>query len=354
MKQHLQAVVAAAAIFVSAYLFFVFLVFARCRRMRNRGSGESASFDPKLRISMDELRNATDNFHPLRIIGNGGFGLVYKGCLANGLAVAIKKLEPDAFEGFREFRADMETLGQLHHPNIVKILGYCMSNSDRVLVYEFIERGSLDQWLHDTTSLSENGNVSWLNHPVERSPLSWDTRMKIIKGVASGLAFMHGLPTPIIHRGIKASDVLLDTDFEAHIADFGLARKIRASQSHVSTQPAGAMGYMPPEYKDGYRRVTAKADVYSFGVLMFEIATGRSPSLPVVDRGEEFGLTAWARNMVGENRQMEMVDPAVSRDGLVGARVKEYLDIACMCTCVRAKDRPGMSRVLGLLKSPFG
>ncbi|KAI6689586.1 hypothetical protein NL676_026414 [Syzygium grande] len=170
--------------------------------------------------------------------------------------------------------------------------------------------------------------------------------MKIIKGAASGLTFMHRLPTPIIHRDIKASDVLLDADFEAHIADFGLARKMEASQSHVTTQPAGTMGYMLPEYKDGYIRVTVKADVYSFGVLMFEIAMGRRPNLPVVDRGEEVELTVWARNMVGENRQMDMVDPAVSRDGLVEARVKECFSIACMCTRERPKDRPSMSRVL--------
>ncbi|XP_030461609.2 putative serine/threonine-protein kinase [Syzygium oleosum] len=360
MKHHLQKVVVAAAIFIGAHLFFVFLVFACCRRRWNRGRSkpeelssiaihESASFDPKLRISMEELRNATEDFHPLRIIGDGGFGLVFKARLANGLTVAIKKLEPDAFQGFHEFRAEMEALCKLQHPNIVKILGYCMSNSDRVLVYEFMERGSLDQWLYDTKSSSENSEVSWSKPSVERLPLSWDTRMKIIKGVASGLTFMHGLPTPIIHRDIKASDVLLDADFEVHIADFGLARKIEASQSHVTTQPAGTMGYMPPEYKDGYRRVTVKADVYSFGVLMFEIATGLRPYLPVVDRGEEVELTVWARNMVGENRQMEMVDLAVSRDGLVEARVKECFSIACMCTRERAKDRPGMSRVLELL-----
>ncbi|KAI6689588.1 hypothetical protein NL676_026416 [Syzygium grande] len=118
---------------------------------------------------------------------------------------------------------------------------------------------------------------------------------------------------------------------------------IKASQSHVSTQPARTMGYMPPEYEVGSRWVTVKGNVYSFGVLMFEVATARRPNLPVVDRGEEVGLTVWARNMVGENWQMQMVDPAVSRDGLVEARVKEYFSIACMCTCESSKNRPGMS-----------
>ncbi|KAI6689583.1 hypothetical protein NL676_026411 [Syzygium grande] len=372
MNPNLQAVVAAAASFVGLSLFFVVLAFT-CSRRRKRGRGrearvqtrsisnpeeglsasavdESASFDPKLRISMDELRKATKNFHPRQIVGDGGFGLVFKARLANGRTVAVKKLEPDAFQGFREFRAEMETLGNLQHPNIVTILGYCSSNSDRVLVYEFIERGSLDQWLYDTTPSPENGD----NSGPKRSPLSWDTRMKIIKGVASGLAYMHGLPTPIIHRDIKASNVLLDAEFEAHIADFGLARMIEASQSHVSTQFAGTMGYMPPEYKEGFTAATVKADVYSFGILMLEIATGRRPNLPVMDKGKEVGLVVWAQNMVAENRQMEMVDPAISRDGLVKARVEACFNIACMCTSELSKERPGMSRVLELLNSSFG
>ncbi|KAI6689587.1 hypothetical protein NL676_026415 [Syzygium grande] len=176
MKPNLKAVAAAAASSIHAFLFFIFHVItcSRCKRNRGRSNpeelssipvdesiavNESASFNPKLRISMEELRNVTEDFHPLRIIGNGSFGLVFKACLTNGLAVAIKKLGPDAFEGFREFRAEMETLGKLQHPNIVRILGYCTSNSDRVLVYEFIERGSLDQWLYNTMSPSEDGDV---------------------------------------------------------------------------------------------------------------------------------------------------------------------------------------------------
>ncbi|KAL3737160.1 hypothetical protein ACJRO7_025994 [Eucalyptus globulus] len=344
MNPNILAAVAAVASFVGVSLFLVFLVITCKWRKRKTISNseeelssiavaESACFDPKLWISIAELRRATDNFHPKLIIGDGSFGLVYKARLANGLTVAVKKLEPDAFEGFQEFRSEMETLGKLHHPNIVKLLGYWMSNSDRVLVYEFIEKGSLDQWLYDTTSSSENGAVSWWRHSVERLPLSWATRMKIIRGVASGLAYLHGLPTRIIHRGIKASDVLLDADFEAHIADFGHARMIKDSRSHVTTQFAGTMGYAPPEYKEGFTAATVKADV---------------PDLPVVDKGEEVGMTVWARNMVDENRQMEMVDPAVSRDGLVEARVEEYFSIACMCTSHLKRDRPGMSRVLEL------
>ncbi|KAL0438268.1 UNVERIFIED_CONTAM: Leucine-rich repeat receptor protein kinase MSP1 [Sesamum latifolium] len=228
-------------------------------------TGESATFDPSLNhVSMQELVEVTRNFSPDLIIGDGSFGLVYKARLYSGPVVAVKKLSPDAFQGLREFRAEMETC-KIRHPNIVKILGYCATGSDRVLIYEFIEKGSLDQWLYDTSSEEDYDALEL------RLPLSWHTRMKIIRGVAKGLAFMHNLDTPIIHRDIKASNILLDANFEAHIADFGLARRIEGSHSHVSTQVAGTMGYMPPEYLHGATMATVVGDVYSFGVLMLEI-----------------------------------------------------------------------------------
>lgn len=204
-----------------AVTFFIALLSRACNRRRNKlvdtvranqtredrspreltsiTLHESTSFDSNLQISMAELVRATEMFSPDLIIGDGGFGWVYKATLSNGTTVAIKKLSPDAFQGFREFRAEMETLGKLQHPNIVKILGYCASNADRVLVYEFIEKGSLDQWLYESSSEGMDGGASPAQ-PFERPPLSWDTRVKIVTGVASGLSYLHGLPKPIIHR----------------------------------------------------------------------------------------------------------------------------------------------------------
>lgn len=313
---------------------------------------------------MAEIVSATKNFSADLIVGDGSFGLVYKAQLSSGLTVAIKKLDPDAFQGFREFRAEMETLGDLRHRNLVKILGYCVSGPDRILIYEFIERGNLDIWLHDSSEVEES----------LRLPLSWATRNKIVKGVANGLAYLHGLEKPIIHRDIKASNVLLDSEFEARIADFGLARTIDPSHSHVSTQVAGTMGYMPPEYKEGFTLATVKADVYSFGILMLEIATGKRPNLPtvfkgaaemglptvvdggvemglptVVNRGVEMGLVEWARKMVAQNREMEMVDVSISREGLVESNVKEYFRIACLCANELPRARPAMRDVVELL-----
>ncbi|KAK9130090.1 hypothetical protein Sjap_010577 [Stephania japonica] len=304
---------------------------------------------------MPDLITATRNFSSDGVIGDGSFGLVYKARLSNGVTVAVKKLSKDAFQGLREFRAEMETLGKnkIRHPNLVKILGYCVSGDDRILIYEFVEKGCLDQWIHDNSFSSSSGHVAVNGSSASyRAPLSWDTRVRIIKGVARGLAFLHTLETPIIHRDIKASNVLLDKDFEAHIADFGLARQVDASHSHVSTQVAGTMGYMPPEYKDGVTAATVNADVYSFGILMIEVATGKRPNWPIKTHdGNLVGLAEWARRVVEEDDQhvVEIIDVSVDRKGLREEEVREFLRIASCCIKERARERPSMVEAVEML-----
>nr|GEW92977.1 leucine-rich repeat receptor protein kinase EMS1 [Tanacetum cinerariifolium]GEW92979.1 leucine-rich repeat receptor protein kinase EMS1 [Tanacetum cinerariifolium] len=373
MDATFQAILAAIASFFIITLIFGFIYFM-CKtkkitrpdiesRRRTRGirSGtslntatscsvtESQLFDQSLnQIEMVDLVNATRNFSPDLIVGDGSFGLVYKAKLTNGVTVAVKKLDPDAFQGYREFRAEMETLGKIKHENIVKFYGYCAAGSERILIYEFIEKGSLDQWLYPTSSSNNDNDMMWV-------PLSWKKRINIIIGVAKGLEFMHNLHTPIIHRDIKASNVLLDKDFEAHIADFGLARRIEDAHSHVSTQVAGTMGYMPPEYFYGATLATVMGDVYSFGILMFEIATSRRPNWPLKDEeGKEIRLVEWAATMVSQNREMEMMDVGMSKEDLKENEVQEFFKIATFCTTEAPKLRPNMNEVVKLLNQIQG
>ncbi|KAI3820855.1 hypothetical protein L1987_08405 [Smallanthus sonchifolius] len=366
MDSTLQAVLSAAVSFFLMSLIFSFIYLIcrttrkhrrdpvprrRTRAIRNAPNlptstsfisvAESQLFDPSLNeIQMVDLVNATRNFSPDLIVGDGSFGLVYKANLSSGVTVAVKKLSSDAFQGYREFRAEMETLGRIRHDNIVKFFGYCATGSDRILIYEFIEKGSLDQWLYDTSST--NNDTSGL-----RFPLSWSIRVDIIKGVAKALAFMHNLEKPIIHRDIKASNVLLDGDFKAHIADFGLARTIEGSHLHVSTQVAGTMGYMPPEYIHGATAATVVGDVYSFGILMLEVVTSRRPNWPIKsENGEEIRLVEWAAKMVSQNREIKMLDHGISKEDLKEEEVLEFFEIAMSCTKEQPKLRPTMNEVV--------
>ncbi|EXB70611.1 Leucine-rich repeat receptor protein kinase EXS [Morus notabilis] len=275
---------------------------------------EIASFDPSLQISMSDIIAATKNFSADLVTSDSRLGIVYKAELPNGLKLAVKKLAPDAFQGFMEFRSELEILGKLRHRNIVRLLGYCIAGAERVLIYEFFEKGNLDVCLHDLFS------------DCARFPLRWQTRIKILRGVANGLAYMHALEKPIIHRDVKAENIFLDSQFEAHIVDFGLARMVKAEHTHVSTRAAGTMGYMPPEYEEGFTTATVKGDVYSFGILMLEVATGRRPNLPVSMNGETTSLLKWAKDMIAQNQAKEMLDPNIWVYGSTGLDDSKILE----------------------------
>uniref|UniRef100_A0A0E0MCV8 Protein kinase domain-containing protein n=1 Tax=Oryza punctata TaxID=4537 RepID=A0A0E0MCV8_ORYPU len=302
-------------------------------------------------LSLDDLAGATGGFSPDNIIGDGSFGFVYRAVLPDGARVAVKRLSADhasGGEGNREFRAELEVLGGLSHPNLARLLGFCAAGTDRLLVYELLERGSLDAWLYGEAAAAAAAAVQ----------LPWPARLRIARGVAAALAFLHhGNDPAILHRDIKASNVLLDEGFEAKLADFGLARIAAggAAESHLSTQAAGTAGYMAPELRAGVG-ASAKADVYSFGVLLMEMVTGRRPSWPVKInmKGKEVEMLKWARDKVDKGQALEILDRQMGiqwegRESSDQDEMRAYLDVARRCTEENPKHRPSMEEVVEML-----
>lgn len=294
-----------------------------------------ATFERPLRkLTFSQLIEATNGFSKESLVGTGGFGEVYKAELKDGSVVAIKKLVRFSFQGDREFTAEMETLGKIKHRNLVPLLGYCKVGEERLLVYEYMQGGSLEEVLHGTSD--------------GRERLTWDLRKQIAKGAARGLAFLHHNCIPhIIHRDMKSSNVLLDKDLEARVSDFGMARLISALDTHLSVSTlAGTPGYVPPEYYQSFR-CTTKGDVYSFGVILLELVTGQRPT----DK-EEFGdnnLVGWVKLHVENKNSLEVLDPALRGTGAEYEMI-QYLNIACDCLDDVPARRPTMLRVVAMLK----
>jgi len=221
---------------------------------------------PLLQLTLVDILHATNNFCKTNIIGDGGFGMVYKAMLPNGKMVAIKKLSQTKTQGHTKFLAEMETLGKVKHKNLVPLLGYCSFGEEKLLIYEYMVNGNLDLWLRKREDALE--------------VLDWSKCFKIEMGSARGLAFLHhGFIPHIIHRDMKASNILLDGDFEHKVAEFGLAGIISACETHVSTNIAGTFGYIPLKYGKSCRSTT-RADVYSFGVILLELLTRKEPTGP--------------------------------------------------------------------------
>ncbi|MCO5556304.1 hypothetical protein L7F22_009851 [Adiantum nelumboides] len=292
-----------------------------------------ATFERQLRkLTFSQLIEATNGFSRESLVGTGGFGEVYKAELRDGMVVAIKKLLQFSYQGDREFMAEMETLGRIKHRNLVPLLGYCKVGEERLLVYEYMHGGSLEEVLH-------GGNK-------EREKPNWETRKQIAKGAARGLAFLHHNCIPhIIHRDLKSSNVLLDKDLTARVSDFGMARLISALDTHLSVSTlAGTPGYVPPEYYQNFR-CTTKGDIYSFGVVLLELVTGKRPT-------DEFGdnnLVGWVKLHVASNSNVEVLDPSLRSTGAEYEMV-QYLKIACDCLDDVPSQRPSMLHVVAVFK----
>nr|GEU72650.1 probable serine/threonine-protein kinase PIX7 [Tanacetum cinerariifolium] len=295
------------------------------------------------KFNYNELKSATRSFRPDSLLGEGGFGCVYKGWInengttpvkqGTGLSVAVKTLNHDGLQGHKEWLAEVNFLGDLLHPNLVKLIGYCIEDDQRLLVYEFMPRGSLE------------------NHLFRRSlPLPWATRLKIALGAAKGLAFLHEeAERPVIYRDFKTSNILLDADYNAKLSDFGLAKDgPEGDNTHVSTRVMGTYGYAAPEYvMTGH--LTSKSDVYSFGVVLLEMITGRRSMDKNRPTGEH-NLVEWARPYLGERRRLyQLIDPLLEgRFSVRGAQ--KAAQLATLCLNRDPKARPLMSEVYEVMK----
>uniref|UniRef100_A0A2N9I7T7 non-specific serine/threonine protein kinase n=1 Tax=Fagus sylvatica TaxID=28930 RepID=A0A2N9I7T7_FAGSY len=284
-----------------------------------------------------ELCVATQNFHLENLIGEGGFGRVYKGHIAStNQVVAVKQLDRNGFQGNREFLVEVLMLSLLHHPNLVNLIGYCADGEQRILAYEFMLNGSLEDHLLELTP--------------DKKPLDWNTRMKIAEGAARGLEYLHETADPpVIYRDFKASNILLDENFNPKLSDFGLAKLgPTGDKTHVSTRVMGTYGYCAPEYAlTG--QLTTKSDVYSFGVVFLEIITGRR----VLDNTrptEEQNLVAWAQPLFKDRRKfMMMADPVLEGKYPVKG-LYQALAVAAMCLQEEADTRPLISDVVTALE----
>ncbi|KAG6754842.1 hypothetical protein POTOM_040640 [Populus tomentosa] len=290
-------------------------------------------------LSYNEIRSATDNFHANNKIGRGGFGTVYKvvrnfqmGTLKSGTQVAVKTLSAQSNQGVQEFLNEIKTISKVKHPNLVELIGCCAQGTNRILVYEYVENSSLDRALSGSWSTDIK--------------LDWGRRSAICLGIATGLDFLHKEVVPhIVHRDIKASNILLDKDFNPKIGDFGLAKLFPDNITHISTRIAGTTGYLAPEYALG-GQLTMKADVYSFGVLILEIVSGRSSAKPRWG-GTQKLLLEWAWQLHEEGKHLELVDPEMGE--FPEEEVIRYIKVAFFCTQSAANRRPIMTQVVDML-----
>ncbi|GMQ08337.1 hypothetical protein CsSME_00052111 [Camellia sinensis var. sinensis] len=287
-------------------------------------------------FSLNDIERATNNFDASRILGEGGFGLVYSGILDDGRKVAVKVLKRDDQQGTREFLAEVEMLSRLHHRNLVKLIGICTEGHTRCLIYELVPNGSVESHLHGIDK--------------EASPLDWGARMKIALGAARGLAYLHEDSSPrVIHRDFKSSNILLEHDFTPKVSDFGLARTaLDEGNKHISTHVMGTFGYLAPEYAmTGHLLV--KSDVYSYGVVLLELLTGRKPVDLSQPPGQE-NLVAWARPLLTTKEGLEtIIDPALKPHIPFDSAAK-VAAIASMCVQPEVSHRPFMGEVVQALK----
>lgn len=313
--------------------------------LSNRTEGEILKSSNLKSFTFNELKTATRNFRPDSVLGEGGFGCVFKGWIdehsfaatrpGTGLVIAVKRLNQEGFQGHHEWLTEINYLGQLYHPNLVKLIGYCLEDEHRLLVYEFMPKGSLENHLFRRASYFQ--------------PLSWNLRIKVAFGAAKGLAFLHSDEAKVIYRDFKTSNILLDSNYNAKLSDFGLAKDgPTGDRSHVSTRVMGTYGYAAPEYM-ATGHLTAKSDVYSYGVVLLEMLSGKR----ALDRNRpsrEQNLVEWAKPYLTSKRKiLQVLDSRIEGQYTLQQALK-VASIAIQCLSNEPKLRPSMDQVVRVLE----
>ncbi|CAH8275884.1 unnamed protein product [Arabidopsis lyrata] len=337
-KDRSKTLIFAVVPIVAIVLVFIFLFIYLMRRkkkktLKDNAENEFESAD-SLHFDFETVRVATDDFALTNKIGEGGFGVVYKGHLPDGQEIAVKRLSIHSGQGNAEFKTEVLLMTKLQHNNLVKLFGFSIKESERLLVYEFIPNTSLDRFLFD---------------PIKQKQLDWEKRYNIIVGISRGLLYLHeGSEFPIIHRDLKSSNVLLDEQMLPKISDFGMARQFDFDRTQAITRRVvGTYGYMAPEYAM-HGRFSVKTDVYSFGVLVLEIITGKRNSGLGLGEGTDLPTFAW-QNWI-EGTSMELIDP-VLLESYNKKQSMQCLEIALSCVQENPSKRPTMDSVVSMLSS---
>lgn len=343
-KSH-HMVIALGASFSAVFLLIIIiglLVWRRYRCNQQIFFDVNDQYDPEVclghlrRHTFKELRAATDNFNSKNILGRGGFGIVYKGRLNDGTVVAVKRLKDyNALGGEIQFQTEVETISLAVHRNLLRLWGFCSTENERLLVYPYMPNGSVASRLKD--------------HVHGRPVLDWSRRKRIALGTARGLVYLHEQCDPkIIHRDVKAANILLDEDFEAVVGDFGLAKLLDHRESHVTTAVRGTVGHIAPEYLSTGQS-SEKTDVFGFGILLLELMTGQK-ALDFGRGAKQKGVMLdWVKKLHQDRKLDQLVDKDL-RNNFDRIELEEMVQVALLCTQFNPSNRPKMSEVLRMLE----
>nr|XP_023885858.1 cysteine-rich receptor-like protein kinase 10 [Quercus suber] len=319
---------------ITMILIISICIFLRVRKPKDSIEMDQITGVESLQFDFITIRSATDNFSDANKLGRGGFGAVYRGKLLNGQEIAVKRLSRNSGQGDLEFKNEVWLVAKLQHRNLVRLLGFCLERSERLLIYEFVPNTSLDHYLFD---------------PMERAHLNWERRYKIIRGIARGILYLHeDSRLRIIHRDLKAGNILLDAEMNPKIADFGMARMVVLDQTEGNTNRiVGTYGYMAPEYAM-FGQFSIKSDVFSFGVLILEIVSGQKiTSFCNEENTEHLLIYAWKNWR--EGTISNLIDPTLSNSPIT--EIMRFIHIGLLCVQENVADRPNMASVVLMINS---